>query len=114
MIRYVLYSGRQYFLRPQPFGNFERAVQQTRGGLIFGYLVKDPQRYGVVEFDADGTVIGIEEKPEKPKSNYAVPGLYIYDNDVVRIAANLKPSPPGASWKSRMSILRICAGAISG
>ena len=73
----------------------KRAVQQTRGGLIFGYLVKDPQRYGVVEFDADGTVIGIEEKPEKPKSNYAVPGLYIYDNDVVRIAANLKPSARG-------------------
>lgn len=73
----------------------KRAVQQTRGGLIFGYLVKDPERYGVVEFDSDGTVIGIEEKPEKPKSNYAVPGLYIYDNDVVRIAANLKPSARG-------------------
>jgi len=73
----------------------KRAVQIGQGGLIFGYLVKDPQRYGVVEFDAEGNVIGIEEKPKKPKSNYAVPGLYIYDNDVVNIAANLKPSARG-------------------
>jgi glucose-1-phosphate thymidylyltransferase len=72
-----------------------RAVKLTRGGLVFGYLVKDPERYGVVEFDNNGTVIGIEEKPKKPKSNYAVPGLYIYDNDVVRIAENLKPSARG-------------------
>ncbi len=73
----------------------KRAVQLEQGGLIFGYLVKDPQRYGVVEFDSEGNVIGIEEKPKKPKSNYAVPGLYIYDNDVVNIAANLKPSARG-------------------
>jgi len=73
----------------------KRAVQTDQGGLIFGYLVKDPQRYGVVEIDADGNVIGIEEKPKKPKSNYAVPGLYIYDNDVVNIAADLKPSARG-------------------
>ena len=73
----------------------KRAVKLTTGGLIFGYLVKDPERYGVVEFDGNGTVIGIEEKPKKPKSNYAVPGLYIYDNDVVRIAENLKPSARG-------------------
>ena len=73
----------------------KRAVKLTRGGLVFGYLVKDPERYGVVEFDDQGKVIGIEEKPEKPKSNYAVPGLYIYDNDVVRIAENLKPSARG-------------------
>lgn len=72
-----------------------RAVKQTHGGLIFGYLVKDPERYGVVEFDVEGRVIGIEEKPARPKSNYAVPGLYIYDNDVVRIAENLKPSARG-------------------
>jgi glucose-1-phosphate thymidylyltransferase len=70
----------------------KNAVQLQQGGLIFGYLVKDPQRYGVVEFDVDGNVLGIEEKPKKPKSNYAVPGLYLYDNDVVNIAANLKPS----------------------
>ena len=73
----------------------KRAAQTTDGGLIFGYMVKDPERYGVVEFDSDGKVIGIEEKPLKPKSNYAVPGLYIYDNNVVEIAANLKPSARG-------------------
>jgi glucose-1-phosphate thymidylyltransferase len=73
----------------------KRVAQTTEGALIFGYMVKDPQRYGVVEFDSDGVVIGIEEKPLKPKSNYAVPGLYIYDNNVVDIAANLKPSARG-------------------
>ena len=73
----------------------KRAVQLKKGGLIFGYLVKDSDRYGVVEFDPNGNVIGIEEKPKKPKSNYAVPGLYVYDNDVINIAANLKPSSRG-------------------
>jgi glucose-1-phosphate thymidylyltransferase len=73
----------------------KRTVQLNRGGLIFGYLVRDPQRYGVVEFDFNGKVITIEEKPKKPKSNYAVPGLYFYDNDVVEIAAKLKPSARG-------------------
>ena len=73
----------------------KRTVQLNKGGLIFGYLVRDPQRYGVVEFDLNGKVISIEEKPKKPKSNYAVPGLYFYDNDVVEIAAKLKPSVRG-------------------
>ena len=72
-----------------------RAVLLTRGGLIFGYLVRDPERYGVVEFDSDGKVTGIEEKPQNPKSQYAVPGLYFYDNDVVNIARELKPSERG-------------------
>lgn len=76
-------------------GILKRAVRLNKGGLIFGYLVKDPERYGVVEFDPNGNVIGIEEKPKKPKSNYAVPGLYVYDNDVINIAANLKPSSRG-------------------
>lgn len=66
-----------------------------RGGLIFGYRVKDPERYGVVSFDAAGRVLDIEEKPLKPKSRYAVPGLYFYDNSVVEVAARLKPSPRG-------------------
>jgi glucose-1-phosphate thymidylyltransferase len=66
-----------------------------RGGIIFGYLVSDPERYGVVDFDQQGNVIGIEEKPAKPKSKYAVPGLYFYDNDVVEIAEGLKPSARG-------------------
>uniref|UniRef100_UPI004057761D glucose-1-phosphate thymidylyltransferase RfbA n=1 Tax=Candidatus Electronema sp. TaxID=2698783 RepID=UPI004057761D len=65
------------------------------GGIIFGYLVKDPERYGVVEFDAQQRVIGIEEKPATPKSRYAVPGLYFYDNSVVEIASSIKPSARG-------------------
>ena len=65
------------------------------GGIVFAYHVTDPERYGVVEFDADHHVISIEEKPSKPKSNYAVPGIYFYDNEVVNIAANMKPSSRG-------------------
>ena len=72
-----------------------QAGQIQEGGLIFGYLVQDPERYGVVEFDGAGNVIGIEEKPDQPRSRYAVPGLYFYDNQVVDIAANLKPSDRG-------------------
>jgi glucose-1-phosphate thymidylyltransferase len=65
------------------------------GGIIYAYHVNDPERYGVVDFDENGKVLSIEEKPEKPKSNYAVPGIYFYDNDVVEIAANIKPSHRG-------------------
>jgi len=72
-----------------------RCSSFEKGGIIFGYLVRDPERYGVVEFDQQGNVIGIEEKPEKPKSKHAVPGLYFYDNDVVKIAEDLKPSARG-------------------
>jgi glucose-1-phosphate thymidylyltransferase len=76
-------------------GILRRAGALTEGGLVFGYLVKDPERYGVVEFDATGKVLGIEEKPKKPRSHYAVPGLYFYDGTVCDVAASLKPSPRG-------------------
>ena len=72
-----------------------RCSNSGKGGVVFGYLVRDPERYGVVEFDQQGNVIGIEEKPAKPKSKYAVPGLYFYDNDVLEIAEGLKSSARG-------------------
>ncbi len=90
-----LILGDNIFYGPGLSKILRRAVKLTRGGLIFGYPVKDPERYGVVAFDDSGRVTGIEEKPQKPKSNYAVPGLYFYDNEVVDIAARLKPSARG-------------------
>jgi glucose-1-phosphate thymidylyltransferase len=72
-----------------------QALNNVDGGYVFAYEVSDPERYGVVEFDDEHRVISIEEKPAQPKSNYAVPGLYFYDNDVIAIARDLKPSPRG-------------------
>jgi glucose-1-phosphate thymidylyltransferase len=72
-----------------------RAVNQKEGATVFGYYVKDPEHYGVVEFNTDGNAISLEEKPENPKSNYAVTGLYFYDNNVVEYAKGIKPSPRG-------------------
>jgi glucose-1-phosphate thymidylyltransferase len=73
----------------------QASVHTNDGATVFGYYVKDPERYGVAEFDASGTVVGLEEKPKQPRSNWAVTGLYIYDNQVLEIAAGLKPSPRG-------------------
>ncbi len=72
-----------------------RAASRERGATVFGYYVRDPERYGVVSFDASGRAMDIEEKPQAPKSNYAVTGLYFYDNDVVNVARNIRPSPRG-------------------
>ena len=74
---------------------FYKALQSEKGATVFGYKVNDPERYGIVDFDQSGKVLSIEEKPSKPKSHYAVPGLYIYDDRVVEISKNLKPSARG-------------------
>ncbi len=73
----------------------EKTKKELNGAAIFGYAVKNPKDFGIVEFDKDNNVISIEEKPQKPKSNYAVPGLYFYDNQVIEIAKTIKPSPRG-------------------
>jgi len=90
-----LILGDNIFFGPGFTGIVQEAAQLKSGGLIFGYLVKDPERYGVVEFDEQKRVVSIEEKPARPKSKFPVPGLYFYDNDVVAIAEQVKPSQRG-------------------
>ena len=94
----ALVLGDNIFYGPGFSGNLKKIVEKTEnegGATIFGYYVKDPQRFGVVEFDDNYKVLSIEEKPQNPKSNYAVTGLYIYDNNVIKFAKNLKPSLRG-------------------
>ena len=87
----VFYGGRL----PERLKDSVQEVKSNQNAVVFGYYVNDPERYGVVEFDTDGNAVSIEEKPERPKSNYAVSGLYFYPNDVVQVAKNQKPSPRG-------------------
>ena len=87
----VFYGGRL----PERLKDNVQQVRQNQNAVVFGYFVNDPERYGVVEFDSNGNAVSIEEKPENPKSNYAISGLYFYPNDVVQVAKNQKPSPRG-------------------
>lgn len=90
-----LILGDNVFYGPDMTDILRDAIEKNEGATIFGYPVKDPKSFGVVEFDEDKNVVSIEEKPDNPKSNYAVPGLYIYDNNVIEIAQRIKPSSRG-------------------
>jgi len=91
----VLVLGDNIFFGHSLREDLQRATSRERGATVFGYRVRDPERYGVVEFDASGRAVSLEEKPERPRSNYAVTGLYFYDNEVVDIAASIRPSARG-------------------
>ena len=91
----------------------QRAAKLMEGALIFAYPVRDPERYGVVEFDSEGKVLSIEEKPKQPRSNYAIPGIYFYDSQVVEMAANLKPSARGEIEITDLNRLYLERGQLS-
>jgi glucose-1-phosphate thymidylyltransferase len=92
---------------------FQRALERQTGATVFGYRVTDPERYGIVEFDDKGKAISIEEKPQNPRSDFAVPGLYVYDNKVVEISKNLKPSPRGELEITDVNMVYLTEGALN-
>ena len=94
-------------------GTLEKAAALNDGAAVFGYWVRDPERYGVVEFDASGKAVSIEEKPARPQSNYAVPGIYFYDGSVAEIASSLKPSPRGELEITDLNMKYLEAGKLN-
>ncbi|MFA6322678.1 MAG: glucose-1-phosphate thymidylyltransferase RfbA [Candidatus Buchananbacteria bacterium] len=108
-----LMLGDNIFFAHQLSKTLQEAARLKQGAKVFGYYVKDPERYGVVTFDEHGTAIDIEEKPKAPKSNYAVVGLYYYDNEVINIAKNLKPSPRGELEITDVNRVYMQRGALS-
>ncbi|MDO4708446.1 MAG: glucose-1-phosphate thymidylyltransferase RfbA [Pseudomonadota bacterium] len=107
-----LVLGDNIFHGPGLTAMLKRADARSEGATVFGYWVQDPERYGVAEFDADGRVIGLEEKPQNPRSNYAVTGLYFYDGRAPELAANLKPSPRGELEITDLNKIYLQEGAL--
>ncbi|PJK11821.1 glucose-1-phosphate thymidylyltransferase [Lysobacteraceae bacterium NML95-0200] len=107
-----LVLGDNIFHGPGLTAMLKRADARSEGATVFGYWVQNPERYGVAEFDADGRVIGLEEKPQNPRSNYAVTGLYFYDGRAPELAANLKPSPRGELEITDLNKIYLQEGAL--